>query len=43
MSALENPILEVSSAQKGYVGHPNDLLIFGFYAFFLGIEALIIN
>ena len=26
----------VSNAQKGYVGHPDDLLtsIFGFYAFF---------
>ena len=35
--------LGVSSAPKGYVGHPDDLLtsLFGFYAFFLSLEALI--
>ena len=37
--------LGVSSGQKGYVGQPDDLStsIFGFYAFYLGIEALIRN
>ena len=44
VSALQNPHLGVSSAQKGYVGHPVDLLtsIFGFYAF-VYVEALIRN
>ena len=45
MSPSKKNHFGVSNAPKGYVGHPDDLLtsIFGFYAFFIRLVALIKN